>query len=118
MPRELGETGVNAVGQSSLGGAALQAIEHFLLNINRDDSAGRTDTAGEFQGEKTHARTRFEDGLTVANVGGEDVDRFVLKPADGRNQEIANPPRTDAMTHLCLEGHDCSTGAALVASET
>ena len=75
----------------------LQPRQHLRLNIHRHYPARRAYAARQLQGEKAHTRAGLDHDHAGAYVGLQDSGRILPEAPDGASQNIAQPPRANAM---------------------
>jgi hypothetical protein len=84
--------GFNAVGHARSFRTLSQNIEHFLLEINGDYSAGDADHLRHFNRGHPHATAHIHDGHPRFDIGSEDLGRVVEQAAQAIVDEETAPP--------------------------
>lgn len=81
-------------------GAALEAVDHLRLNINRNHPPRGTHKARKFQREVTHARPGFEHCHALVDVRREEFVGTLPIVSHRTYQPVPEPPGTNAMLHI------------------
>jgi hypothetical protein len=92
--------GVDSLDKLRLRRTAFEPLDHLRLDIHGYHPAGRTDSAREFECKEPHSWSGFENRHPLTDIRGENARGVMLKTANRADEQISEPPGTNAMFTL------------------
>lgn len=109
--------GMESDARGELGAVRLEAnqLEHFWLQVDREDATRRTDQAGELQREEAGAAAEVEHGHSLSHVGREQAAGVLQPTPDPAVEVTGESDGTDGRRRL---RHEIALGRELNVERT